>query len=140
MLDNVVFVSAATTVGGRRGQTRAASGRIDLKLDSPKELGGQGSGSNPEELFACGYSACFGGMVEFLARQKKLPAAQSEVTARVSFGNDKKGGYGIAVDLEVKLPGVPTSEAQALLIEAHKHCPYSKAIAGNIDVNIRLAE
>ncbi|MGA0596631.1 organic hydroperoxide resistance protein [Enterovirga sp. CN4-39] len=138
MLTKTVFTSTATTTGGRAGRTEAASGRVSHALSRPTEMGGDGVGTNPEELFACGYSACFGGTLEFLAKQKGIDIGQSVVTAHIAFGPDAAGGFGIGCTLEVSLPGIERSVAEELLHAAHQNCPYSKAIRGNVEVEIVL--
>lgn len=131
---------ALATGDGRNGRTRSANGRLDFKLDAPVELGGSGVGTNPEELFAAGYAACFHSALQLVARQAKADLTDSAVGAQVSLGRQDGGGFGLAVVLEASLPNVPAEHAQALLEQAHQVCPYSTATRGNIDVELRLAD
>lgn len=134
MIKKHLFVERATTTGGRRGVAKTPDGRIELKLDSPPQLGGAGRGSNPEQLLACAYSACFGGTIEFLARQEGLQVAESQVTADVTFGLSDRGGYELGIALGVYLPGVPPEVTERLIAAAHDLCPVSRAIHGNVEV------
>lgn len=134
-LEKVLYTAKAHTTGGREGASRTDDGRLDIKL-SPPGMGG--SGTNPEQLFAAGYSACFIGAMKAVAVKIKatLPADLA-VDAEVDLG-PTPGAYGIAARLNVSLPGMDRAAAQALIDAAHKVCPYSNATRGNIDVNIRL--
>jgi lipoyl-dependent peroxiredoxin len=135
-LEKVLYTAKAHTTGGREGASRTDDGRLDIKL-SPPGLGG--SGTNPEQLFAAGYSACFIGAMKAVAGRTKLTLPTDlAVNAEVDLG-PKAGGYGIAARLNVSLPGMEREAAQALLDAAHKVCPYSNATRGNIDVKIALA-
>jgi Ohr subfamily peroxiredoxin len=134
----VIYEAVATTTGGRRGHTRTSDGRLDLQLDRPAEMGGEGQGSNPEQLFACGYSACFGGTIDFLASQKQLKLTRSEVTANVGLVADPQTGYSLKVAIRVKLEGIPRDTAKELVEMAHRNCPYSKATRGDVDVSVEL--
>jgi lipoyl-dependent peroxiredoxin len=134
-LDKVLYTAKAHTTGGRDGASRTDDGRLDIKLSSP----GTGSGTNPEQLFAAGYSACFiGAMKAVAARTKATLPADLSIDAEVDLG-PTPGAYGIAVRLKVSLPGMDPVAARALLDAAHKVCPYSNATRGNIDVAIDLA-
>ena len=134
-LEKVLYTAKAHTTGGREGASRTDDGRLDIKL-SPPGMGG--SGTNPEQLFAAGYSACFIGAMKAVAVKIKatLPADLA-VDAEVDLG-PTPGAYGIAARLNVSLPGMDRAAAQALIDAAHKVCPYSNATRGNIDVKIRL--
>jgi lipoyl-dependent peroxiredoxin len=134
-LEKVLYTAKAHTTGGREGASRTDDGRLDIKL-SPPGMGG--SGTNPEQLFAAGYSACFIGALKAVAAKMKatLPADLA-VDAEVDLG-PVAGGYGIAARLNVSLPGLDRTAAQALVDAAHKVCPYSNATRGNIDVKIKL--
>jgi osmotically inducible protein OsmC len=135
-LEKVLYTAKAHTTGGREGSSRTDDGRLDIKL-SPPGLGG--SGTNPEQLFAAGYSACFIGAMKAVAGRTKLTLpADLAVDAEVDLG-PTAGGYGIAARLNVRLPGMERAAAQALLDAAHKVCPYSNATRGNIEVKIMLA-
>lgn len=137
-----LYTASASATGGRDGRTRTDDGTLDLALASPKELGGNGQGNNPEQLFAAGYSACFLGAMKFAAAQgghAKVPADAS-VSAAVSIGPRADRGFGLAVVLTVSLPGVDRAAAEALIAEADTICPYSHAVRGNIAVTLELAE
>ena len=135
-LEKVIYTARAHTTGGRDGASRTDDGRLDIKL-SPPALGG--SGTNPEQLFAAGYSACFIGAMKAVAGKMKVTLpADLAVDAEVDLG-PTPGAYGIAARLNVSLPGMDRAAAQALLDAAHKVCPYSNAPRGNIDVKITLA-
>jgi len=138
----ILYTAEATTVGGRNGTSKTADGSLKFDMAVPKEMGGTGKkGTNPEQLFAMGYSACFGGAIEHLARMQKKSLKEIQVTAKVHFGQEEKNGYAIAVELDVRLPGVPRAEAEALVNEAHnKVCPYSKATRGNIEVKLKVLD
>lgn len=137
-----LYTAQATTKGGRNGRSETSDGTLKLDLALVKELGGTGkTGTNPEQLFACGYSACFGSAIEYLAHQQHIPLKEIEVTAKVSIGPREKGGYELGVDLDVRLPGVARAQAEALAAEAHRNiCPYSNAIRGNVEVNIKVID
>lgn len=138
-----IYTAVGTAVGGRGGGTaRTSDGNLDLKITNPKELGGDGTGTNPDQLFAVGYSSCYLGAMKYVNSKEKKPLAlakESSVTAHVSFGprSDKKG-FGIEVKLEVKLPGVPKPKATALAKKAHVVCPYSHAIRKNVKVTTKI--
>ena len=135
-LDKVLYTAHAHTVGGRDGASRTDDGRLDVKLSSP---GTSGTGTNPEQLFAAGYSACFIGALKAVGGMQKIAIPQDvAVDAEVDLG-PITGGYGIAVRLTVHLPGMERAAAQALVDTAHKVCPYSNATRGNIDVTLTLA-
>ena len=135
-LEKVIYTARAHTTGGRDGASRTDDGRLDIKL-SPPALGG--SGTNPEQLFAAGYSACFIGAMKAVAGKMKVTLpADLAIDAEVDLG-PTPGAYGIAARLNVSLPGMDRAAAQALLDAAHKVCPYSNATRGNIDVKITLA-
>ena len=134
-LDKVLYTALAHTTGGRDGASRTDDGRLDVKLSSP---GTSGTGTNPEQLFAAGYSACFIGALKAVGGMQKIAIPQDvAVDAEVDLG-PITGGYGIAVRLQVHLPGMDRAAAQALVDAAHKVCPYSNATRGNIDVTITL--
>jgi lipoyl-dependent peroxiredoxin len=134
-LEKVIYTARAHTTGGRDGASRSDDGRLDVKL-SPPAMGG--SGTNPEQLFAAGYSACFIGAMKAVAGKMKVTLPSDlAVDAEVDLG-PTPGAYGIAARLNVSLPGMDRAGAQALLDAAHKVCPYSNATRGNIDVKISL--
>ncbi|MEX0449249.1 organic hydroperoxide resistance protein [Spiribacter sp. 221] len=138
----VLYTTTGTATGGRDGHAATADGSLDVRLTAPKELGSPGGeGTNPEQLFACGYSACFLGAMQFVGGQEgiKVPA-ETKVTATVSLGKRDDGqGFAIGVDLSVELPGVESADAEKLVEKAHVVCPYSYATQGNIDVTTTLA-
>jgi osmotically inducible protein OsmC len=131
---------ALTTGDGRDGHARSADGRLDLQLAIPKEMGGSGDGTNPEQLFAIGYAACFHSALRLVGRQEKADVSDSAVGSRVSLGTLDSGGFGLAVELEVTLPNVDHETAQALAEKAHHVCPYSNATRGNIDVTLVVTD
>jgi osmotically inducible protein OsmC len=137
----VLYTARATATGGRDGRAVSDDQRLSVNLSTPKELGGAGGeGTNPEQLFAAGYSACFIGALKFVAAAAKqnLPADTS-ITGEVGIGPNGKGGFGLQVSLTVSLPGMERSLAETLLAKAHEVCPYSNATRGNIDVQLILA-
>lgn len=137
---NVLYTATATASGGREGRVRSDDGMLDLPLSMPKELGGSGrAATNPEQLFAAGYAACFENALLRAARERKIPVKESTVTARVGIGRKDNGRFGLTVALDVTVPGVERSEAEALAQAAHEEvCPYSHATRGNIDVNVKV--
>jgi lipoyl-dependent peroxiredoxin len=138
-LEKTLYTAQATATGGRDGRAVSSDNVLDVKLTPPKELGGNGDvGTNPEQLFAAGYSACFLGAMKFVAGQTKttLPADTS-ITGRVGIG-PIPNGFGIEVALDISLPGMPREEAEALVQKAHIVCPYSNATRGNIDVTLTV--
>ncbi|MFC0349125.1 organic hydroperoxide resistance protein [Undibacterium danionis] len=136
----VLYTARATATGGRDGRAVSDDQRLSVSLSTPKELGGAGGeGSNPEQLFAAGYSACFIGALKFVAAAAKqsLPADAS-IKGEVGIGPNGKGGFGLQVALNISLPGLERSVAEALVAKAHEVCPYSNATRGNIDVQLNL--
>ena len=135
-LDKVLYTARVHTTGGREGTSRSDDGRLDATLSSP---GTSGTGTNPEQLFAAGYSACFIGALKAVGGMQKIAIPQDvAVDAEVDLG-PITGGYGIAVRMTVHLPGMDRAAAQALVDAAHKVCPYSNATRGNIDMTLTLA-
>ncbi|WP_297299561.1 organic hydroperoxide resistance protein [uncultured Methylovirgula sp.] len=137
---NVLYRTKATATGGREGHARTEDGTLDVNLTIPKELGGNGAtGNNPEKLFAAGYSACFLSAMKFVATQggPKVPDDTS-VTGTVGIGPRSEGGFGLDVELDISLPGLPRAEAQDLIEKADKICPYSNALRGNVPVRLKL--
>jgi Ohr subfamily peroxiredoxin len=135
-----LYTATATATGGRDGRAVSPDGLLDLKLSTPRELGGQGGdGTNPEQLFAAGYSACFIGALKFDASQlKQLLRADTSVSGRVGIGQIP-GGFGIEVELNVNLPGLEQTAAEQLTEAAHQVCPYSNATRGNIEVRLNVS-
>ena len=135
-----IYTAEATAVGGREGRVHSTDGALELDLAIPKELGGPGGrATNPEQLFAAGYAACFHSALQVVARREKVTLADSSVTGEVGIGQDGVG-FGLAVTLTVALPGVETARAQELVTAAHQVCPYSNATRGNVDVQLKVAE
>ena len=129
-----LYTAVATATGdGRNGHARSSDGLLDLELAVPKELGGAGGATNPEQLFAAGYSACFHSALQLVARQAKVPLTGSTVTAEVSVLKQEVG-FGLGVALNVSLPGLDQAQADQLVEQAHQVCPYSNATRGNIEV------
>ena len=139
-LEKVLYRAQATSTGGREGTSRSSDGILDVKLTTPKELGGNGlPGTNPEQLFAAGYSACFLGALKFVAGKAKVALpADTTITGDVGIG-PLPTGFGIEVTLTVSISGIDRAVAQDLVDKAHIVCPYSNATRGNIDVTLKLA-
>ena len=141
-IEKAVYTAHATSTGGRTGSTESSDSRIKLNLSTPKELGGDGgAGTNPEQLFAAGYSACYiGALKAVAARQKIALPAEVSVKSEVSIGAmvGKPGAFGIAVAMAVSVPGMDKAAAEALVAAAHEVCPYSNATRGNIDVTLTV--
>ncbi|QAU24018.1 organic hydroperoxide resistance protein [Dyella sp. M7H15-1] len=136
----ILYTATATAKGGREGHIHSSDGVLDFDLKVPKELGGPGGqGSNPEQMFAAGYAACFEGAVRYVAREKKVTLKEASVTGHVGIGPREPTGFGITVKLEVSLPDMDHAAAQELVDIAHRDiCPYSHATRGNVDVQISL--
>jgi Ohr subfamily peroxiredoxin len=139
VLDKTLYTAHATSVGGREGHVKTDDGMLDLEIAPPAGLGGKGGKTNPEQMFAAGYAACFGSAVGFVARQKKLSPTSVQIDANVSLGQIASGGFGLAVKLKATLGGVSHDEAVAIVHAAHEVCPYSNATRGNIVVDIEVA-
>ncbi len=135
---NVLYTAEATATGGRDGSARTSDGNLDVKLKVPKELGGPGgeNTTNPEQLFAAGYGACFLSALSLLARSQKISAREFSITARVDLGQSDDGGFDIQAELHCELPGVEDAKAQELVAQAYKVCPYSRATRGNIGIKL----
>ncbi|MGV3510409.1 MAG: organic hydroperoxide resistance protein [Novosphingobium sp.] len=137
-MTSILYTTRATATGGRDGRARTDDGSFDVALATPKELGGNGKGNNPEQLFAAGYAACFLSAMKFVGAQgkhAKVPANAS-VSATVGIGPRADKGFGLAVTLAITLPGLTPAEAEALVAEADTVCPYSYAVRGNIEVGL----
>jgi Ohr subfamily peroxiredoxin len=129
--------TAAATANGREGRAVSSDGQLDLTLAMPPALGGDGKGTNPEQLFAAGYAACFASALGLIGRQAKIDTSEASVTAEVSIGSNGQGGFGLAVVLRVELPEALQGETGKSLVEqAHQVCPYSNATRGNIPVEL----
>jgi lipoyl-dependent peroxiredoxin len=135
MISNVLYTTHSTAYGGRDGRVATDDGQLDVSVLTPKELGGPGGATNPEQLFASGFAACFHSALGIVARRAKVDISGSSVTARVDLGKDAEGpGYGLQVHLIVELPGVDEAVARQLVATADRVCPYSNATRGNIQV------
>jgi osmotically inducible protein OsmC len=137
--DKILYQAEVTATGGRDGKAASTDGLLDVALSIPKSLGGPGGpGTNPEQLFAAGYAACFLGAVKLVARTRKItPSAEPTVTAKVGMG-PVAVGYALTVELQVQLPGLEKSVAEEIVHGAHERCPYSNATRGNIDVKLTV--
>jgi osmotically inducible protein OsmC len=135
----VLYTAEATVTGGRdEGHARTSDGALDVQLRSPVELGGEGGGTNPEQLFAVGYAACFESAIKAVARRQKLDADEVSIASRVDFGPTEDRAFTIAVKLDVTLPGLDDEQAAEVVHAAHHVCPYSNATRGNIDVALTV--
>lgn len=135
-----LYTAVATAVGGREGHAESNDGKLKVKLSPPKELGGpaNGEGTNPEQLFAAGYAACFESAVRHVARAKKVTIQRSKVTSEVTLGAKDDGGFNIAVRLGISLPELDRGTAEELVAAAHLVCPYSNATRGNVVVELTV--
>jgi Ohr subfamily peroxiredoxin len=143
-IKSAVYTAHAHTTGGRTGTSKTDDGRLEVTLDTPKAMGGNdGPGTNPEQLFAAGYSACFLGALKAVARGEKVKVPdETTIDASVSFGenaNEGAKGFNIAVELKVTIPGFERAQAEDLVHKAHQVCPYSNATRGNVDVKLTVA-
>jgi Ohr subfamily peroxiredoxin len=132
----VLYTAIATAEGGRDGQARSLDGNLDVRIVPPKELGGTGEGTNPEQLFAAGYAACFQSAMHLVAKRQGHDLTDSSVTAEVDLGMVESGGFGLAVRLLVSVPELDAADAARLLEATHQMCPYSNATRGNITVDL----
>jgi Ohr subfamily peroxiredoxin len=140
MIDRILYTAEASAEGGREGHARTSDGRLDVELDIPTEMGGTGGpGTNPEQLFAAGYAACFQSALLRLASGRKLDLAGICVTARVGIGPASGGGFELTVALDLRAPAVDRADAVQLMTGAHQLCPYSRATRGNIEVRLSVA-
>jgi lipoyl-dependent peroxiredoxin len=140
-IEKVLYTARATATGGRDGRAVSSDNVLDIRLSTPRELGGAGGeGTNPEQLFAAGYSACFLGALKYVAGQAKVALpADTRVEGSVGIGQIPSG-FGIEVELRITVPGLPREQVQALVDKAHTVCPYSNATRGNIDVTLVVAD
>jgi osmotically inducible protein OsmC len=137
-----LFTATATSTGGRNGHTEASDGSVKADLSVPKAMGGPGkpNTTTPEHLFAAGYAACFGGALDFVAKQQHKDATKARITCAVSIGPRDGGGFGLAVTIRVEDPSLPQAELGALVKDAHeKICPYSHATRNNVNVKVEVA-
>jgi osmotically inducible protein OsmC len=136
----VLYTAEATASGdGRDGRVTSSDGLLDAAVATPVELGGKGGATNPEQLFAAGYAACFLSALRLAGRAGNMELSDAEVTAKVGFGRSGKG-FGLTVTLDIALPGVADPVAERLVATAHQYCPYSNATRGNIDVTLNIVE
>jgi osmotically inducible protein OsmC len=140
-IQKVLYTAQATATGGRDGRAVSSDGVLNIQLSTPRELGGAGGpGTNPEQLFAAGYSACFLSALKFVAGKEKVALpAETNISARVGIGPIATG-FGIQAELRISVPGLPKEKVRALVEKAHMVCPYSNATRGNIDVTLVIAE
>lgn len=135
----ILYTAEAAVEGGRRGHGQTTDGRLQVDLSVPKEMEGDGGpGTNPEQLFALGYAACFQSALLARAQSRKLDASDSTVTARVGIGPTGHGGLGLTATLDLHAPHLSRGEAEDLMTRAHELCPYSRAIRGNVDVSLTI--
>jgi len=136
----ILYTAGATATNGREGRVKTDDGTLDLGLTMPKAVGGPGGeGTNPEQLFAMGYSACFGSALALVARLQKVQTGPVQIEAKVSLGQDGSGGFGLTVELIGHMPNLEREKAETLMHAAHQVCPYSKATRGNIEVKLSVA-
>ena len=132
-----MYTATASATGGRNGRAVSSDGVLDVEVRTPKEMGGPGGAfTNPEQLFAAGYAACFDSALNLVARMGKVQTGVTQVTARVGIGKNEAGGFGLTVSLEVNVPGVELAVAEELVTKAHEVCPYSNATRGNVEVTL----
>ncbi|MBW5424520.1 organic hydroperoxide resistance protein [Streptomyces anatolicus] len=136
---DVKYTAVATAENGRDGRVASDDGKLDVVVNPPKEMGGSGAGTNPEQLFAAGYSACFQGALGVVARKENADISGSTVTAKVGIGQNESGGFGLEVAITASIPNVDAATAQSLIEKAHQVCPYSNATRGNIKVELAVA-
>ena len=134
-----LYTAHATTTGGRNGHAETSDGALKLDLASPGAANAKAGTTNPEQLFACGYAACFGGALDFIAKKQGVDVSNSTVNADVNLNQDDNGFF-ISAILHVKLPGMEKEKAEALVRATHDFCPYSKATRGNIEVTLKVNE
>ena len=135
----ILYTAEATVTGGREGHGRTSDGRLEVDFDVPSEMGGTGGpGTNPEQLFATGYAACFQSSMQRFATGRKFDLSGSRITARVGIGPLKSGGFGLAAELDLDAPQLSRDEAIELMTLAHETCPYSRATRGNIEVTLTV--
>lgn len=132
----IKYTAWATSVGGREGHVKSSDGLIDLDLRTPKEMGGSGEGSNPEQLFAAAYSACFNSALGVAARLRHIWTGETTVVVQISLGKTDEGNYQLAARIEANIPGVTLDVAKELVEKANTLCPYSRATRGNIEVEL----
>jgi osmotically inducible protein OsmC len=133
-----LYTATATATGGRNGKVSSSDGILDLEVRTPKELGGANNNyTNPEQLFAAGYAACFDSALNLVIQKSKIKTGTTTVTAHVGIGKNESEGFGLVVTLEANIPGVEQSVADDLIAKAHQVCPYSNATRGNVEVTLK---
>jgi Ohr subfamily peroxiredoxin len=136
-----LYTASAITHGGRAGKVESSDGVLELDLSVPKEMGGDGgTGTNPEQLFAAGYAACFESALRLVAGNQEKDLGDASIRANVGLGRDSDGNFGLAVGLVGRMPNLPREEAEALMAEAHQVCPYSRATRCNVDVELTVED
>jgi osmotically inducible protein OsmC len=135
----VLYTAHATSVGGRNGTSKSDDGLVNVNLSVPKSMGGPGKPgtTTPEDLFAAGYAACFGGAVDYMANQLKLKPSSVEIRVSAGIGQDSAGGFGLKVDISARVGGLSQADADKLIAAGHAMCPYSKAIRNNVEVGLQ---
>jgi len=133
-----MYKAEATSEGGREGRANLSEGGLGLAMALPKAMGGSGKGANPEQLFALGYAACFNQAILVVGGQRKADVSKAQVTADVDIGKTDAGGFGLAVELKVRIPGMDGAQAQEIVEAAHQICPYSNATRNNIPVKLTI--
>ena len=134
-----IYTAAATATGGRNGHVKSDNGVLDLQVRMPKALGGANDDhTNPEQLFAAGYAACFDSALNLVIKQEKVSTGDTTVTAKVSIGQNDAGGFGLAVELDVNIKEIDLDKANELVNKAHQICPYSNATRGNVEVKLAV--
>ncbi len=136
----ILYTAHATSTGGRNGHSQNDNGLVSVDLSVPKAMGGPGKPgtTTPEDLFAAGYAACFGGAVDYMAHQLKLVPKSLEIISAVSIGQKEGGGFGLAVEMEARVGGLSPDDAEKVVQAGHSICPYSNAIKGNVEVKIKV--
>ena len=135
-----MYTAVATATGGRNGHVKSDNGVLDLQVRMPKALGGRDDdNTNPEQLFAAGYAACFDSALNLILKQARIKTGETSVTAKVSLGQTENGGFGLAVEMAVNIPNISQEEAQDFVEKAHQVCPYSNATRGNIEVKLMVS-
>ena len=134
-----LYTADATATGGRNGHVKSSNGVLDVEVRMPKALGGANDDyTNPEQLFAAGYAACFDSALNLVIKQEKVTAGGTKVTAKVSIGQNDAGGFGLAVELDVNIKEIELDKANELVVKAHQVCPYSNATRGNVEVKLTV--
>jgi osmotically inducible protein OsmC len=132
----ILYTASVTATGGRNGHIESSDGLLKADLALPPQMGGKGGATNPEQMFAGGYAACFLNAMEYIAKQRKIETGGAKVTAKVGVGPNETGAFGLEVELDVTVPALAQPDAETLTHDAHKVCPYSNATKGNIDVKL----